>query len=134
MINEAQCRDLIAAAGKAQKRAYAPYSHFYVGAAVLGENGVIYTGCNVENSSYGLSCCAERNAIFHAVSQGCRQFEALAVVGNEAYTMPCGACRQVMAEFSIPCVIVTKADGSYRVLAVQDLLPFAFQLTNVTNE
>lgn len=126
---DAACiRSLIKAAQKAREAAYAPYSGFYVGAAALGENGVIYTGCNVENSSYGLSCCAERNAIFQGVSDGCRKFEAIAIVGSADDTMPCGACRQVMAEFGMPYVIVTRADGAYRVLAAQDLLPFAFQL------
>lgn len=125
-------RSLIDAAKKAREAAYAPYSRFYVGAAALGEDGAIYTGCNVENSSYGLSCCAERNAIFQGVSAGCRRFEAVAIVGSADDTMPCGACRQVMAEFGMPYVIVTRADGAYRVLAAQDLLPFAFQLQEET--
>ncbi len=128
MMEESIVRRLVAAAWEARGQAYAPYSRFYVGAAVLGKDGVIYRGCNVENSSYGLSCCAERNAIFRAVAEGCRAFEALAVAGNSDYTMPCGACRQVLAEFSVPYVIVTKADRSYCVMPAQDLLPFGFQL------
>ncbi|OUO47396.1 cytidine deaminase [Megasphaera sp. An286] len=125
-------RLLIEAAKKARERAYAPYSQFYVGAAALGEDGVIYAGCNVENSSYGLSCCAERNAIFRGVAAGCRKFEAVAIVGNADDTMPCGACRQVMAEFGVSYVVATCADGAYRVLALEDLLPFAFTLQEET--
>ena len=123
------CQALIAAARQAQHQAYAPYSHFTVGAAVLGTDGTIYTGCNVENSSYGLTVCAERNAIFHAVASGCRTFQALAITGDSAeFTMPCGACRQVMAEFKIPYVVITKPDDTYRVIELVDLLPHAFSL------
>lgn len=129
MIHDAVCRSLIAAARTAQQHAYAPYSHFTVGAAVLTVDGKIYTGCNVENSSYGLSCCAERNAIFHGVACGCRQFQAIAIVGDAAgFTMPCGACRQVMAEFQIPHVIVTKPDDTYHVMTLEELLPHLFSL------
>lgn len=128
-LDDALCRQLIEAAKDGKSKAYAPYSHFTVGAAVLGESGTIYTGCNVENSSYGLTICAERNAIFQAVSQGERHFQAIAITGDsEDFTMPCGACRQVMAEFHIPCVIVTKPDGTYRVLTLSDVLPYAFTL------
>ncbi len=129
MIDEASCRALIAAARQTQKNAYAPYSHFTVGAAVLADDGTIYTGCNVENSSYGLSCCAERNAIFHGAACGCRTFQAIAIVGDAAdFTMPCGACRQVMAEFQIPYVIVTKPDNTYRIMTLAELLPHSFSL------
>lgn len=129
MIDDASCRSLIAAARQTQKNAYAPYSHFTVGAAVLAADGTMYTGCNVENSSYGLSCCAERNAIFHGAACGCRQFQAIAIVGDAAgFTMPCGACRQVMAEFQIPYVIVTKPDDTYRVMTLAALLPCSFSL------
>lgn len=129
MIDDASCRALIAAARQMQQNAYAPYSHFTVGAAVLAADGTVYTGCNVENSSYGLSCCAERNAIFHGVACGCRQFQAIAIVGDaEGFTMPCGACRQVMAEFQIPHVIVTKPDDTYHVMTLEELLPHLFSL------
>lgn len=129
MIDDASCRSLIAAARQTQKNAYAPYSHFTVGAAVLAADGTVYTGCNVENSSYGLSCCAERNAVFHGAACGCRQFQAIAIVGDAAgFTMPCGACRQVMAEFQIPYVIVTKPDDTYRVMTLAELLPHSFSL------
>lgn len=129
MIDDASCRALIAAAWQTQQNAYAPYSHFTVGAAVLAADGTVYTGCNVENSSYGLSCCAERNAIFHGAACGCRQFQAIAIVGDAAgFTMPCGACRQVMAEFQIPYVIVTKPDDTYRIMTLEELLPHSFSL------
>lgn len=129
MIDDASCRALIAAARQTQQNAYAPYSHFTVGAAVLAADDTVYTGCNVENSSYGLSCCAERNAIFHGAACGCRQFQAIAIVGDAAgFTMPCGACRQVMAEFQIPYVIVTKPDDTYRNMTLEELLPHSFSL------
>ena len=89
-------RLLIEAAKKARERAYAPYSQFYVGAAALGEDGVIYAGCNVENSSYGLSCCAERNAIFRGVAAGCRKFEAVAIVGSAGVPAGHGRIRRVL--------------------------------------
>ena len=129
MIDDASCRALIAAARQTQQNAYAPYSHFTVGAAVLAADDTVYTGCNVENSSYGLSCCAERNAIFHGAACGCRQFQAIAIVGDAAgFTMPCGACRQVMAEFQSPYVIVTKPDDTYRIMTLEELLPHSFSL------
>lgn len=127
-MDEERIHLLIAAAKRAREAAYAPYSRFYVGAAVLGADGVIYEGCNVENSSYGLSCCAERNAIFRGVAAGCRKFEAVAIAGSADDTMPCGACRQVMAEFGVSYVVTTRADGAFRVLPLQELLPFAFTL------
>lgn len=129
MMADETCALLIAEARAAKAHAYAPYSHFTVGAAVLGDDGVIYRGCNVENSSYGLSCCAERNAIFHAVSCGCHDFRAIAIVGDAPdVTMPCGACRQVMAEFHIPCVILARPDDTYVQMTLDELLPNSFSL------
>lgn len=122
---------LLAAARAAARHAYAPYSHYPVGAALLGANGVIYTGCNVENASYGLTLCAERNALFHAIAQGCRDFRALALVTPRPAT-PCGACRQVLAEFcppTLPIHMGTPApDTPIRTLSLGELLPHAFNL------
>jgi cytidine deaminase len=118
--------NLIAEAMKAREKAHAPYSRFAVGAALLAKSGRIYTGCNVENASYGLSTCAERVAVFKAVSEGERDFEAIAVV-TEKGVPPCGACRQVLMEFGEDIqVIVANGDGEYRVFALRELLPEAF--------
>ena len=118
--------DLIAKAMEARKKAHAPYSHFAVGAALLAKSGRIYTGCNVENASYGLSICAERTTVFKAVSDGERDFEAIAVVTENGVT-PCGACRQVLMEFGEDIqVIAADETGGYRVLGLQELLPEAF--------
>ena len=118
--------DLIAKAMEAREKAHAPYSHFAVGAALLARSGRVYTGCNVENASYGLSICAERTAVFKAVSEGERDFEAIAVVTEKGVT-PCGACRQVLLEFGDDIqVIVADGAGGYRVFTLQELLPEAF--------
>jgi cytidine deaminase len=118
--------DLVALAKEARDKAYAPYSEFAVGAALRARSGRIYSGCNVENASYGLSVCAERVAIFEAVSAGERQFEALAVV-SETLATPCGACRQVLAEFGLDTqVIVADLGERTEVYTVRDLLPSAF--------
>ena len=118
--------DLIAKAMEAREKAYAPYSHFAVGAALLTRSGRLCTACNVENASYGLSICAERAAVFKAVSEGERDFEAIAVVTVNGVT-PCGACRQVLIEFGEDIqVIVADEGGEYRVFTLQELLPEAF--------
>jgi len=118
--------DLIALAIEARKKAHAPYSHFAVGVALLAKSGQVYTGCNVENASYGLSICAERVAVFKAVSEGEREFEAIAVVTENGVT-PCGACRQVLMEFGGDIqVIVADTAGHRRVFALTDLLPEGF--------
>ena len=119
-------QDMIAKAMEAREKAHAPYSHFAVGAALLARSGRIYTGCNVENASYGLSICAERTAVFKAVSEGERDFEAIAVVTEKGVT-PCGACRQVLMEFGEDIqVIVANGAGEYRVFGLRELLPEAF--------
>lgn len=124
---------LVAAAAEVREAAYTPYSHFAVGAALLTPGGAIYRGCNVENASYGLSVCAERNAIFHAVAEGVRQFSAVAVVTENAVT-PCGACRQVLAEFNLEMiVIVADLAGGRRVYRLSDLLPDAFGPAHLGN-
>lgn len=130
-LAERQIADLIEAAGAARRRAYAPYSRFLVGAALLGKDGKVYVGCNVENASFGLTICAERVAVANAVAQGCREFAALAVVteGEDGPSTPCGACRQVLAEFA-PQMTVICADerGLRRLFALDDLLPDRFDL------
>jgi cytidine deaminase len=119
-------QELIAKAMEAREKAYEPYSNFAVGAALLGKSGRVYTGCNVENASYGLSICAERTAIFKAISEGEREFEAIAVVTEKGVT-PCGACRQVLMEFGEDIqVIVADEAGEFRIFALQELLPEAF--------
>lgn len=110
--------------------AYVPYSKFPVGAALLTKDGEIYTGCNIENASYPLSLCAERTAMFKAVSEGEREFETLVVTGNtEGPISPCGACRQVLVEFCDPDmpVILTNKKGDTLNTTVSELLPGAFR-------
>ena len=122
-------QELLNAALSARERAYAPYSKFLVGAAVLAKSGKIYTGCNIENSSYGLTVCAERNALFSAVGAGEREFTALCVVGDtEAPISPCGACRQVMAEFKVPRIILANLRGDVKEYTLEELLPYGFSL------
>jgi cytidine deaminase len=117
----------VAAARDARERAYAPYSGFQVGAAVLA-GGTTFTGANVENASYGLSMCAERTAMFHAAAEGARRLDAVAVVAsNEDPTWPCGACRQVLYEFGRDVVVVSEGLGGRREeRRLADLLPEAF--------
>ena len=120
---------LLQAALSARERAYAPYSKFLVGAAVLATSGKIYTGCNIENASYGLTVCAERNALFAAVGAGEREFTVLCVVGDTpAPISPCGACRQVMAEFKVPRVILANLKGDVKEYTLEELLPYSFDL------
>ena len=122
-------KELLEAALAARERAYAPYSKFLVGAAVRAESGKIYTGCNIENASYGLTVCAERNALFSAVGAGERKFTALCVVGDtEEPISPCGACRQVMAEFKVPCIILANLKGDVKEYTLGELLPLSFNL------
>jgi len=118
--------ELIASATYTRERAYAPYSNYKVGAALLGKSGRIYTGCNVENAAYGPSMCAERTAIFKAVSEGECEFAAIAVV-TENGVSPCGTCRQVMMEFAPHMtVIIADTQGNVRRTTVRDLLPDGF--------
>ena len=120
--------ELIAAACSAQKNAYAPYSRFHVGAALLAANGKIYQGTNVENASYPLTCCAERSAVYHAVSLGERDFVGLAVVTDNGGT-PCGGCRQVLAEFApeMPIYICTSKGEIVDETTPNALLPSSFK-------
>jgi cytidine deaminase len=122
---------LIREASKARGNAHAPYSHFKVGAAVEGESGKIYTGCNVENASYGLSICAERTAICNAISQGEKQIKAIAIVtSTKLLTPPCGACRQFIQEFGPDAVVIlSNLEGDEKVFAQGNLLPSPFDAT-----
>lgn len=119
--------DLVKQAQRAQKRAYAPYSQYGVGAAVLGESGKIYWGVNVENASYGLSMCAERAAIFSGIASGETSFKVIAVAApGEGVPSPCGACRQVMEEFQIPWVVLANLQKERKIVARETLLPMPF--------
>ena len=119
---------VLEAALAARNRAYAPYSHFAVGAAVQAKSGVIYSGCNVENASYGLTICAERTALVQAIAAGEREFSILAVVADTPQPVaPCGACRQVMAEFGVDIIVLANLAGDVLVYRLEELLPAAFQ-------
>jgi len=132
-LTAAQIRHLVTAAARARKRAHAPYSKFAVGAALLGASGRIHTGVNVENASYGLTMCAERVALGKAVSEGEKKFLAIACVAPAADLSPCGACRQVLAEFGGTDLLVLCADSRntrrVREWTLSELLPAAFQLS-----
>ncbi len=119
--------ELVQQATEVRERAYAPYSHYPVGAALLGKSGRVYTGCNVENSSFGLTVCAERTAILKAVSEGEREFQAIAVVTSNGGS-PCGACRQVLFEFLPPeaPIVISDTNGKREVHALGELLAFGF--------
>lgn len=131
-MKEKDIQKLIDRAIVARDKTYSPYSHFGVGAALLCEDGTIYEGCNIENASYGLTNCAERTAIFKAVSEGQTKFKALAVVADtEGPCAPCGACRQVISEFKIPRIIMANLRGDYTVVELEGLLPFRFGADNI---
>lgn len=125
-----QEQELFALAKEARESAYAPYSDFKVGAALLGESGTIYLGCNVENASFGLTVCAERVALFKAVSEGERVFKAIAIYAGSKSVPPCGACLQVMAEFGDLDILLFDSKGSYVKWRISELLPQAFRLND----
>lgn len=134
-MTELEIQKLMDCAIKARENAYSPYSHFAVGAALLCEDGTLYEGCNIENASYGLTNCAERTAIFKAVSEGHIKFKALAVVADtEGPCAPCGACRQVMAEFKIPLIIMGNLMENIKIVTIEELLPFSFSECDVTGK
>ena len=131
-MTESEIQNLMNRAIKARENSYCPYSHFAVGAALLCEDGTLYEGCNIENASYGLTNCAERTAIFKAVYEGHIKFKALAVVADtEGPCAPCGACRQVMAEFKIPLIILGNLMGNIKIVTIEELLPFSFSECDV---
>ena len=124
-------KELVDLAVQARERAYAPYSQYAVGAAMLGKSGRVYTGCNVEDAVYSLTVCAERTALFKAVSEGEREFVAIAVVTANGGS-PCGSCRQVLAEFGLDVrVLIATPDGVVTETRVADLLPRAFGAQNL---
>ena len=128
-------KELMKMAIEARQNAYAPYSHFAVGAALLAESGRVYTGCNIENASYGLTCCAERNAIFAAVCAGERRFKMLAVAADSPEPVaPCGACRQVIAEFGIPLVVMGNLKEATKTMTAEELLPYGFGQESMNNK
>lgn len=132
--------DLVKIAFEAMEKAYSPYSHCKVGAALLTRDGKVYTGCNVENASYGATNCAERTAFFKAISEGEREFSKIAIVGGREGVvtnmfMPCGICRQVMDEF---CdrdfeVLVAKDQENFEIFTLSQLLPLSFDEKNLSN-
>jgi len=119
---------LIKAARLARRRAHAPYSKFRVGAALLGKSGRVYSGCNIESSSYSLTVCAERTALFKAISEGEKKFKAIAIVADDKdFTPPCGACRQVLFDLAGNIdIIMVNSRGRTAVARLDELLPFAF--------
>lgn len=128
-----QDNELVEVAKKYREFSYSPYSKFKVGAAVLADSGKVYGGCNIENSSYPVTNCAERTAIFKAISEGEKKLIALAVVADtEGPCAPCGACRQVIAEFRIPKIIMANLKGNEQTVTLEELLPFAFSSEDLT--
>ncbi len=139
-LTQTLIQDLITAAIAARKKSYSPYSHYQVGAALLVGEGQIITGCNIENAAYGPTNCAERTAFFKAVSEGVREFCAIAIVGSPEgdeltqYAYPCGVCRQVMMEFCNPAdfqIIVAKSMEDYHIMTLGELLPEGFGPENL---
>ena len=137
MLSQDVIQELVKTALEARKKAYAPYSAFRVGAAVLANDGRIYSGCNIENASYGATVCAERTAVFKAVSEGKRKLCGIAIAGGheeepENFVPPCGICRQVISEFAEAyeefVIILAKTAEEYKVLQLKDLFPDAFSL------
>lgn len=138
-LSERMIQSLIKTAVGQLAFSYAPYSHFKVGAALLAENGSVYTGCNIENAAFSPTNCAERTAFFKAVSEGVHDFRAICIVGGmngvlNGYAAPCGVCRQVMMEFCNPetfQIILAAADGKYKIYRLKELLPEGFGPDNL---
>ncbi|QAT42705.1 cytidine deaminase [Aminipila luticellarii] len=122
-------KELFLKSREAAQKAYAPFSDFHVGAALLTKNGAVYTGVNVENSSFGATICAERTAFTKAISDGEREFEAIAITGNGGEAWPCGICRQFMYEFAPELLVITGTDEEHMVqMTLKELLPHGFKL------
>lgn len=127
-------KELVKRAIKARESAYAPYSNFHVGAALITEDGSVYDGCNIENASYGAANCAERTAIFKAISEGHKEIKAIAIVGDmSTYTSPCGICRQVITEFAADDlkIILVKNEDDYLIKTLDEILPLAFSKKDI---
>lgn len=139
MLEKEKIEELIGTAIDMTKMSYAPYSHFHVGAALLAKNGQIYKGCNIENAAYTPTNCAERTAFFKAVSEGVREFYAIAVAGGQngeitEFTAPCGVCRQVMMEFCDPKefqIIMATDQKHYKIKTLEELFPMGFGPENL---
>lgn len=132
-----EINQLIKRAIKARENAYAPYSKFKVGSALITEDGYVYDGCNIENASYGATNCAERTAIFKAVSEGHNKIKSIVIVGDfNNYTYPCGICRQVIQEFSSKdtSIILAKNENDYIVKTLDEILPGAFSKYNLNKQ
>ncbi len=126
-MKTSKIEELISLAKKACSNAYAPYSKFNVGAALLTKKGKIFTGSNIENASYGATVCAERVAIFKAVSEGEREFESIAIYTNtDELSFPCGICRQVMIEFSKDLIIILSNEKEKKIYTLKEILPYPF--------
>lgn len=128
-IHDFEAKNMLRMANEAKDRAYVPYSGFHVGACLKAASGAYYLGCNIENAAYSPTNCAERTAMFKAVYEGEREFEALAIIWDgEKPAVPCGVCRQVLAEFCSPemPVVCANKDGEFHILSLGDLLPNAF--------
>jgi cytidine deaminase len=139
IVSRSMAQNLIREAIEEMKKSYSPYSHFQVGSALLTTRQKIYTGCNIENAAYGATNCAERTAFFKAVSEGERDFSAIAIVGGKNGVLselcpPCGICRQVIREFVNPksfLVILAKSEEDYMVFFLEELLPLSFGPENL---
>ncbi|XP_072348616.1 LOW QUALITY PROTEIN: cytidine deaminase-like [Scyliorhinus torazame] len=128
---------LVSKSQEAKSFAYCPYSKFPVGAALLTEDGKVFTGCNIENSSFTLGICAERTAIHKAISEGFKKFKAIAISSDKSdnFIVPCGACRQVMVEFGTKWEVhLTKPDKTYKTMTVEELLPMSFGPRDLTTK
>ena len=140
MIGEKDIAKLIKAAFEGLERSYSPYSNYRVGAAILTADGRIFTGCNIENAAFTPGDCAERTAVYKAVSEGCKDFEAIAVVGGAKgkepdMAFPCGVCRQILREFVEPDkfeVIVARSESDYEKYTLEELLPKSFGPANLS--
>lgn len=139
MLTKEAEQELMRTAMEYRKRSYSPYSHYQVGAALLAADGKIFGGCNIENASFSPTNCAERTALFKAVSEGCRKFSAIAIVGGKEgaeleFCSPCGVCRQALAEFCNPkefAVYLGTGPEDYKAYLLEELLPYSFTSQNV---